>query len=128
MIHPLVVSFLLIGVCFAGVHHVAMVANLYWYYWWFDIVMHFWGGLLIGLGVHALATFSWLRLRPSWSVMLVTLALITGLWELFESWAGLHEQDFGMFMLDTIQDVVFGFAGGLLAHALLRYSTIKKHG
>jgi hypothetical protein len=47
MIHPIVVFFLLMSSIFAGVHYAAMVANLYSYFWWFDIVMHFWGGLLL---------------------------------------------------------------------------------
>jgi uncharacterized membrane protein len=83
MIHPIVVFFLLMSSIFAGVHYAAMVANLYSYFWWFDIVMHFWGGLLLGLGVHAFSTFSWLRYRPVLPVVLGVLALATGLWEIF---------------------------------------------
>ena len=49
----LVILFLLSALAFAVTHLVATAGSLYWYYWWFDIVMHFWGGLLLGLGVHA---------------------------------------------------------------------------
>ena len=127
MVHRLVILFLLLSAIFAATHIFAMSASLYWYYWWFDIPMHFSGGILVGLGVHAFSTFSRLRFRPNLTLMLLVLAVATGLWEVFEGWAGLHDPDFSVFVLDTTKDVILGFAGGLLAHALLVRYTMKSH-
>lgn len=127
MINGLVWLLLFLSGSLAVVHHLAIWADLYWYFWWFDILMHFWGGLLIGLAVHALATFKWLRLKPSWTVLLLTLTLFIVIWELFEAWAGLHDVDFESFLIDTMQDILLGFGGGLLAYTAVRYFKIKDH-
>lgn len=124
MINGYVVIFLLLGSIFAFVHQIAVTASLYWYYWWFDIVMHFWGGLLIGLGVHAICTFSFIHLRPTFSLLLIMLVLATSAWEIFEWSAGLWNAD--TYVFDTTKDVILGFSGGLLAHLVLSRYTIKQ--
>lgn len=120
MLHKQVIIFLILALVFTGVHYLAMAGSLYWYYWWFDMVMHFWGGLLIGLGLHALSTFSSFHIRPTTKTLLLILFVMTGSWEIFEWSAGLLEPK--SHLLDTAKDVVLGFSGGLLAHfTLLRY-------
>ena len=85
--------------------------------------MHFWGGILIGLAVHSLCTFSRINYRPTLKVLLVTLVVVTGTWELFEWSAGLY--DLETYVFDTLQDIIMGFSGGLLAHAVLKTDTIS---
>lgn len=123
MVHGYVIIFLLLGSVFAFVHQVAVTASLYWYYWWFDIVMHFWGGILIGLGIHAICTFSFIHVRPILPLVLIVLAVFTGTWEVFEWSAGLWNVD--TYVFDTIKDLTMGFGGGLLAHYVLNKYTIR---
>jgi fatty-acid desaturase len=120
----LVLLFLLSSMAFAVVHLVATAGSLYWYYWWFDIMMHSWGGMLLGLGVHALCRLKSVPLRPTLSLVLgmITAAAIT--WELFEWITGLYNPV--SYVADTALDVVLAFGGGLLAHFTLRHLYNRK--
>lgn len=124
MINGLVIVFLALAAAFAVVHTFALAASLYWYYWWFDIVMHFWGGMLTSLGVHALSTFSRAPFRPTLSTVLLTLFIVTVSWEVFEWLTGLWQPE--AYLVDTIHDLLLGFGGGLLAHLALRTYTMKR--
>ena len=117
MIHGYILTFFLLSGIFAMTHYVAMQASLYWYFWWFDSVMHFWGGCLIGLGVHALATFPHSHIRPTYRLMLFTLFVATVSWEIFEWHYGIA--DTRNYVFDTTKDIFLGFSGGLLAHTIL---------
>jgi predicted dehydrogenase len=123
MIHGSVIIFLLLASVFALVHVLAITLSLYWFHWWFDILMHFWGGALIGLGIHALSTLPKFILRPTTMVIVVTLLLVTVSWEIFEQVAGLYDPT--SYVIDTIQDIILGFGGGLLSHFLLRAYRMK---
>jgi predicted membrane-bound dolichyl-phosphate-mannose-protein mannosyltransferase len=114
-----VIIFLLSALAFAVTHLVATAGSLYWYYWWFDIVMHFWGGLLLGLGVHALCRLKSVPVRPTLSVVVVTITVAAISWELFEWLTGLYNPV--QYALDTTQDILLGFGGGLLAHFILSH-------
>ncbi|MBP6881900.1 MAG: hypothetical protein KBC35_04720 [Candidatus Pacebacteria bacterium] len=123
MVNGIVILFLVLATLFTLVHTMALAASLYWYHWWFDVLMHFWGGLLVGLGVHTFATFRWLHLEPTTRLVLLALLIATGCWEIFEWFAGLYDQH--MYVADTIQDLLLGFSGGLLIHAILKTYKIK---
>jgi hypothetical protein len=123
MINRRIIIFLILSSIFAFTHQLAVQASLYWYYWWFDIVMHLWGGILLGLGVHIFSNFSRLHIRPTLPVVLIVLALATGTWEMFEWSAGLWDAE--TYVFDTAKDVAIGFSGGLLAHIILSKRTIR---
>ena len=118
MINGYIILFLLLGVAFAAVHQFAVMASLYWYYWWFDIPMHLWGGIMVGFGVHVLATFKSFKIKANLTVLLLFLTLVTLSWEVFEWSVGLFDPE--NHLMDTAQDIVLGFSGGLLAHTILR--------
>lgn len=99
-------------------HQVAVQVSLYWYYWWFDSMMHFWGGTLIGLGIHALSTLPHLRIKASTRLILLVLATATISWEVFEWYFGIWGTH--NYIFDTSKDIALGFSGGLLAHFILR--------
>lgn len=113
------IIYLLIAFLFAWVHYLAMLSSLYWYYWWFDVVMHFWGGLLTGAGVIVLCGLKSVRIKPTLVLTLLTLLLVTVTWEAFEWYAGLYNPL--VHMVDTIQDIGMGFCGGLIAFFSLKH-------
>jgi hypothetical protein len=93
---------------------------LYWYLWWFDSVMHFWGGFMITLGLFAIATFSRFRTRPTLWFTIAVLILMTLVWEGFEWYAGLIDPDPMVHLLDSSKDIVLGIGGGLIMYVLFR--------
>jgi hypothetical protein len=111
-------GFLILGSLFATTHIFALSASLYWYYDWFDICMHFWGGILIALGVKTLFE---LKLYPFAirykSVLLFGLSIMIS-WEIFESTYGSASDKFYLF--DTIWDIVFGIIGMSVGYMLLK--------
>lgn len=106
--------FLLTSSVFAAVHNFAVTASLYWYYWWFDILMHFWGGALVVVGVYALCSLKHVPLKPTAFIIFMTLFIAMGTWEIFEWQAGLFDPATHMF--DTIKDVLVGLTGGLVGY------------
>jgi hypothetical protein len=123
MFNRYVIVFLLLSTIFTFVHWFASMTSLYWYYWWFDIIMHFSGGVLIALGIRAFCDFSFIRLRPTFTLLVIVLILATSSWELFEWYNGLwFDQGY---IFDTIKDIIMGFSGGLLTHYILNKYTIE---
>lgn len=112
------ISYLLIAFFFAWVHYLAMLSSLYWYYWWFDVFMHFWGGLLVGAGVVVLCGLKSVKLKPTLLLTLLSLLLVTVSWEAFEWYAGLYNPL--VHTADTLQDISIGFCGGLIAFFSLK--------
>ena len=110
--------FLIISAIFAAVHTVAIYASLYWYYSWFDIVMHFWGGILVALGVQALATLRIFPCKPTYVTTILILVFLMVVWEIFEYAVGLYDPATHVF--DTMKDIVVGFLGGTIGYILLR--------
>ncbi len=116
---PIVWIFLIIGSTFASVHNFAIAASLYWYYSWFDILMHFWGGVLIALGVQAACAFKFLPLKPTLTLTLLTLFGTMILWEIFERAVGLFDP--ATYLFDTSKDLIVGLVGGLVGYTLIKY-------
>jgi len=118
MLRPIVWIFLLLSSLFMLTHLFAMYASLYWYYSWFDIVMHFSGGVLIGVGLHALGTFSRIKKRPNRLVVFGVALLFVIVWEIFEWFAGLYDP--ATHLIDTLHDIFNGLAGAFLAHEIIK--------
>lgn len=92
----------------------------YWTIWWFDLAMHFFGGLFVGLMVLWLfhSKFSIFfkngMLGKIFIFVFLSVLAVALSWEIFE---------FGMFKifpaidinatLDTVSDILLGLAGGL---------------
>lgn len=118
MIQPIVILFVVLAGIFAAVHQFAVEASLYWYFWWFDILMHFWGGLLIALGIFALATFRRLTFKPTLSVVFVVAVGFVVSWEAFEWYVGLFNP--ALHLTDAVMDMFLGIAGALLGYLVLK--------
>lgn len=106
--------FLAVSSIFAAVHNFAVVTSLYWYYSWFDIIMHFWGGILVVLGVYAICSLKHVPLKPTTLIIFSTLAITMLLWEIFEWKAGLFDPQTHLF--DTTKDIIVGLIGGLVGY------------
>ncbi|MEY2665351.1 MAG: hypothetical protein RLZZ480_456 [Candidatus Parcubacteria bacterium] len=106
--------FLLISGAFATVHNLAIATSLYWYYPWFDIPMHFWGGILVVLGVYALCSLKHVPLKPTSLIIFSTLGALMVIWEIFEWQAGLFDPH--TYLFDTAKDIAVGSIGGLVGY------------
>jgi hypothetical protein len=111
---PVVWIFLFIGTLFAMVHDFAVMTSLYWYYPWFDIVMHFWGGTLVVLGVHAICSLRHVPLKPTAPLIFSALVVCMVLWELFEYSVGLYNPP--TYLFDLAKDFMMGSIGGLVGY------------
>jgi hypothetical protein len=105
---------------------IALLFGFYWHWSWFDIPMHFLGGLWIACFSTWLARFAGINWQArQWSLGVVTLgsALAIGLvWEAFEIAIG-AVYIFGPYpyLPDTTLDLLMDVSGGVLAWALVRH-------
>lgn len=110
--------FISLGALFALTHAVAVRTTLYWYQPWFDNVMHFWGGILIVLGLYVIVGIFTTERKPRKRIiLLVALTAILG-WEFFEQVAGITSAP--LHLLDTMKDILVGLTGVLVGYAVLR--------
>ncbi len=109
-------------VCVIAVMHLLAISfHLYWTFWWYDIILHFLGGVFIGLLSLWLRFFSGYfgtpripaRTRVFYFVGVSVLTIGIG-WEVFERVLG-HTWSVEGYWLDTILDVILDFLGGIVA-------------
>lgn len=123
-------QFILIAV-FAVFHHLALKFYFYWTFWWFDIFMHFFGGVWIAL------FFVWFLFFSNFSKFIkmninkiknrkiffvsILVVLVAGLlWEVFEVYANLVSvQEYG-YAFDTSLDLVMDLTGGAMAFVCIK--------
>ena len=117
MIKPNTLFFFLTASTLAATHYLALEFYLYWLYPWFDVPMHFLGGVTAALGylsIHDFVSFlplAFYRFLPTVAfVLLVALA-----WEVFEAAAGLTEGQLD-YVVDTATDICLGLFGGSLGY------------
>ena len=103
----------------AVAHVVALNFYFYWTFWWFDLSVHFLGGLWVAL------TSLWIYLfihsekelgrRKTFFIVFTAIIVVGGLWEAFEYFAGISPGD--NFIMDTTTDILMdllGASAGLL--------------
>ncbi len=108
----------------AGTHQLALWWYLYWVYEWFDIPMHFLGGVVIALGSRTELFERIMRLsfRSVWPVIGLVLA-IGILWEVFEWFFVIT--DMRGYVVDTTIDLVLDLLGGVVGYYIA--SSFKKY-
>lgn len=120
------VAIFILSVAIASLNLIALKYYLYWRTWWYDIPMHFLGGLvvtMIALWFVAYEVPIGVRPRVNRLVVALVAAFVIGiLWEVFEYAAGISYQEAG-YWSDTLSDIAMDVAGGLAA-----YLTLKNHG
>jgi hypothetical protein len=112
---------------FLVVEYVSVYFDLFWYFWWLDIVMHTYGGALIVTSwfmVKALGAFPKLVGDHDRRSLLILILVIIG-WELYEyQFRLITPVDYA---LDTGLDLAIGFAGGLASFLIFRSRTIERN-
>lgn len=111
----LLIGILLLASTLLLLQHIALAEFLYWRWWWFDILMHFLGGVLIG-GL-ALVTSMTFGINRAFTFVVLFFAIGVG-WEIFERTFGLYRA-YGYFG-DTLLDLLMDALG-----AAVVYSAIK---
>ena len=104
-------------VLLAIVNTLAVHFSWYGLIWWFDMPMHFLGGI----AVFYLSAMIWLpalKWVPAWRFLyecVITALLFGILWEALELFLYLHYGSPGFVMLDSLSDMCFDLAGALFA-------------
>ena len=116
--HPLFISWTTVLVVIAILHISALELSLYWVFWWFDILVHFLGGLFVVL--FALWFFfesKYVRLSKSIKHVVIvsggSIILVGGGWEIFELLAGVPIEE--NFVLDTAIDLSMDVLGAIIS-------------
>lgn len=123
---------LLVWVVFLAVMN-QLAMKFYWYsaIWWFDIPMHFLGGVflaLLGLWIAQFLLFAQKKdfTLASGVVFVLTFVFLVGsFWEVFEFVVDAYTTMRGFNVLDTVSDLCFDLAGGISA-LLFSLSGIKE--
>lgn len=117
MLQLTTILFLIAFSTLAVIHLVALKLSLYWYFFWFDIPMHVFGGAIIALGFFTLRD---LKLFPNKHLTFVKVLLLVFcvalMWEAFEFFAGVPIID--DFVVDTLTDMSMGLLGGALGYSI----------
>ena len=92
---------------------------LYFRFWWFDIVMHFLGGVFSALALlwayhYVFGKYFDQRRERLLLVALVGTLIVGVLWEVFESIAGIHALE-GNIIPDTSLDIIMDLLGAYVA-------------
>ena len=129
--HRILVQALLAMILVALLHFLALHFYFYWQLWWFDIVMHFLGGIVVGLGaMWALMGYSRYRgslftARQTLVFVLCATFLVAFSWEIYEFQFGLFDPtDYGV---DSSLDIVMGLLGAIVARGYALNLSKKAH-
>ncbi len=115
--------FILFFLSLAGLamtHYLALVWYLYWMYPWFDLVMHFSGGMIIALGSQT-ALFQKMTQHYFTGLLpcLLIVVVVSVVWELFEWYSVIV--DFEGYRVDTSIDLVMDITGGVCGFFLASF-------
>ncbi len=121
------IAIAVLGLLIALLHFLANMFFLYWAWWWFDIFMHFLGGLFVGLSILWLVAYEVpIGIRPfipQFLTVVLGVFFVGLVWELFEYLTGLHTAL--NYTRDTVFDLAMDIVGALSAYVL--FSRFTKH-
>lgn len=128
----LIVLFILVALL-GALQQLAFAYYLYWTLPWFDIVMHFLGGIVVGGAYVWVVTYEmperFKKLRTFFSVF--CFALVVGVaWELFEYLIGIdREYTTAVWRTDTFIDLVMDVSGAALSYIVFNFfnTHVKKN-
>ncbi len=110
----------------AFLHIGAMQFKWYWFFWWFDILTHFVGGVVVALGLlfWYIKYGSVKRSITKKEVFVISTlgVLVVGvLWELFEFLVGGSNFAESGFTADSISDLFTDIAGGAFVYVIISF-------
>ncbi len=108
----LLISTLVLAGVIALLQDIALAEYLYWKWWWFDILMHFLGGVLVG-GIGLI--ISDVLNTPKKITLLFSLLAIGIGWEVFEWVFGLYDGAWDP--VDTGIDLIMDTLGVLVVYS-----------
>lgn len=99
---------------------IANLFGLFWIFWWFDMPMHFLGGIFVGfLVVYSVPSFFYKKNVHTFFIFLLV-SLIIGLgWEFFEASMDILFKSKHTNFLDSLSDLSFDLAGSIVSYLLL---------
>ena len=115
------IEMLLLLILIAVIHITGSYLFWYWHYFWLDILMHFLGGLWVGLASFWILEASGRgsdAFKSQMQAVLFGLACafaIGVLWEIFENVTGIAFVAYEEYIPDTLMDLVMDSLGGILA-------------
>ena len=126
---PIVIVFL--GTLVALLHRYALEHFLYWHIWWFDLVMHFLGGLFIALiGLWLVRRFDLYKQVGTDNLLLLDVVLfvfiISAFWESFEFMFEITILDGVQYGIDTAIDFLMSTIGAVFAFYITHISPFFK--
>lgn len=100
---PTLISAILVLV----LHLVGMDKELYFHFFWYDILLHFLGGLTIALFLSIFIKNKWLVF---WGMIVIAIA-----WEVFEFYLNIAVDNPNEYIFDTVKDFIMDSLGAALA-------------
>lgn len=91
-------------------------------FWFYDIVMHFLGGLSVASLLHSMASvFNLSKIKNSVSIVVLTF-IIGFAWEVFELYFNIAGHPFGSlaYKIDTVKDLIMDTIGALVVWGFIR--------
>lgn len=128
---PLFIFLFILSIVIAALHFLAFEFYFYWTFWWFDILMHFLGGLWISLMalwvlfLSGYITQFHLSYRSAFFVAIFSVIVIGIGWELFEIWSGISLEDKTNYLFDTTVDFIMNLFGALSGYLYVVWKYIK---
>jgi VanZ family protein len=108
----LLLSIFFLALIIAVLQQIALAEFLYWRWWWFDVLMHFLGGVLIG-GL-ALLVSDVLKTPRTLTFIVLLIGIGVG-WEIFERLNGLYQE--AGYVVDTVTDLIMDTIGALVVYS-----------
>ncbi len=109
---------LILCAALAALNLLAFEYYLYWRFWWYDVMMHFLGGIAIGTFLIALSK------QPRPRLYAALFAAIAIGWEVFEYFFGLPREK--NYVLDTATDLVMDTLGATVVYLIAQKTLWRK--
>lgn len=125
--HRRLVFLLGLGALIAFLHIAAIKFDLYFTFWWFDVLVHFLAGVLVAVfGLYFLRRFTRIHIegRVFFLAGIILSLSVGALWEFFEYWNGIIFVGPEEYAVDTFSDLFTDFVGGSVG---AYYAGVKEH-
>lgn len=104
--------------------YLALQYFLFWKFFWYDIMMHVLGGIVIGTtyawGARYIIPIGWRRAFLNLGAAVLFTIAIGVLWEVFEYILGIAGSRFLPYPADTMKDMVNDIIGGTAGYFLIK--------